>query len=309
MKKYLFYTILFAFTLTTSIAVVADSATPRDLLSNDGARQYLFMDCEEDDEEFLCDEGADTGETLVTYQVRGNQIANPRFEPLNDPARIVWQKDAAKHRQIWTHFANLIPAERRAMVSQFVIFSDGRAGTLAAVEPDENDPTKWILAIDIADADDKTELTHTLIHEYGHLLTLNASQVPPNVAVIYSDNPREFNKAKRACKQYFTGEGCSLPNSYINAFYSRFWRDLEREWERMTRGGEDEEGLERFYAKYRDRFVSDYAVTAPEEDLAEAWTHFVLQPKPRGKTIAEQKVLFFYAYPELTQLRAHIRAQ
>ncbi|MBI3151573.1 MAG: hypothetical protein HYZ21_05540, partial [Chloroflexi bacterium] len=58
--------------------------------------------------------------------------------------------------------------------------------------------------------------------------------------------------------------------------------------------------------KYEDRFVTSYAATNPEEDIAEAFTFFVFGPTPAGDTIAEKKVLFFYQYPELIELRVNI---
>ncbi len=45
------------------------------------------------------------------------------------------------------------------------------------------------------------------------------------------------------------------------------------------------------------------------EDIAESWTHFVLQPKPAGDTVSEKKVLFFYDFPELVELREEIVAR
>ncbi len=47
----------------------------------------------------------------------------------------------------------------------------------------------------------------------------------------------------------------------------------------------------------------------PGEDITESWTHFVLKRKPTGQAIADQKALFFCAYPELVELRAEILAQ
>jgi hypothetical protein len=44
----------------------------------------------------------------------------------------------------------------------------------------------------------------------------------------------------------------------------------------------------------------------PPEDIAESWTEFVLRPKPVGASIAEQKALFFYEFPELVQTRREI---
>ena len=53
-------------------------------------------------------------------------------------------------------------------------------------------------------------------------------------------------------------------------------------------------------------FVTDYAPTSPAEDIAESWSFFVLKKKPASKTIANEKVLFFYEFPELVNLRSQI---
>ena len=50
-------------------------------------------------------------------------------------------------------------------------------------------------------------------------------------------------------------------------------------------------------------------MTAPKEDVAETWTYFVMTPQPGGDTLADQKIRFFYNYPELVDLRAQIRSQ
>ncbi len=61
-----------------------------------------------------------------------------------------------------------------------------------------------------------------------------------------------------------------------------------------------------FYQKYSDQFVDDYATTDPSEDMAETFAYFVYSPKPAGDTIRDQKILFFYDYPELIQARDQI---
>ena len=67
--------------------------------------------------------------------------------------------------------------------------------------------------------------------------------------------------------------------------------------------------LEDFYNTYQDQFLTDYAPTSPAEDIAESWAFFVLSPKPEMNSIANEKILFFYEYPELVQLRAQILNQ
>jgi hypothetical protein len=112
-----------------------------------------------------------------------------------------------------------------------------------------------------------------------------------------------------ACPQYFTGEGCSKPDSYINMFFERFWTDLYNEWLEIDEEENErtrENKLNRFYETYQDQFLTDYAPTSPAEDIAEAFTFFILSPKPSLTSIASEKMLFFYEYPELVELRMQI---
>jgi hypothetical protein len=64
--------------------------------------------------------------------------------------------------------------------------------------------------------------------------------------------------------------------------------------------------IDELYTKYSDQFVTDYAATNPHEDIAESWTEFIMRPRPTGTSIADDKVQFFYEFPELVQLRSEI---
>lgn len=267
-------------------------------------------------------------DNLVTYLVMGDEIEVFIYHELDDLYALevmsldeleALQADEALHRSIWDLFARMIPAEQRTFVSRFVIFTDGPEGTYGAVAQDPDDPQRWMLSMDPADAGQVTELTYTLIHEFGHLLTLNAAQVPPNLELFAAEFDTEdldrydqlYEEAEAACPTYFPGEGCSLADSYINRFFDRFWADIYWEWEELLWMEDDEEyydALDALYETYADRFVTDYAATNPAEDIAESWTAFVLSPRPEGETIADQKVLFFYEFPELVRLRTQILA-
>ena len=251
-------------------------------------------------------------QTLVTYQVSGDQISNPSFEKVSKKF-LNLQKDNASQRAAWNLFADLIPRQDRTMVSQFMVFTDGPSNILAAVEQTQDDPSKWIVEVDEADLQDKNALVFTLVHEYAHLLTLNADQVPPDLDVFNNpDNIKLYNKKAAACPTYFPGEGCSYQASYINVFYNRFWKSIDKEWQKIDNLSDAQDQnpyydkLYAFYQKYQDQFVDDYAVTNPSEDMAETFAYFVLAPKPNGQSIRDQKILFFYEYPELVQLRSQI---
>ncbi len=247
--------------------------------------------------------------TLVTYRVDGNQILEPELAAVTDDL-LDFQADTEAHQKIWVYFARLVPPEQRPYLTKYVVFTDGPDEVLAFVTPDTDDPTKWLLGVDITDTSNPEELTFTLIHEFAHLMTLNSGQVSVNeYLALEPDNEELYEEAAAACSVYFPGEGCSEPTSYINAFYERFWADIYEEWSEISWMEDEDEyaaAAEEFYLSREDDFVSDYAATSPEEDIAESFATFVLKPKPTGDTLADQKVAFFYDYPELVKLRAEM---
>jgi len=255
------------------------------------------------------DAEAQDDQYLVTYTVNGNQINNPQYETVPNDLQDK-QKDNASHKFVWNYFASIIPMDERNFVTEYSITTDGVDNTLAAVTQTTSDPSHWALEVDILDINDTYNLTYTLIHEFGHLLTLNSEQVPANKRVFFNPDDYDiYDQAVAECPQYFTGEGCSTPDSYINEFFHRFWVDFYDEWKDID-GIEDEdvyyEKLDDFYNTYQDQFLTDYAPTNPGEDIAESWAFFILSPKPQPNSIANEKILFFYEYPELVQLREDI---
>lgn len=246
---------------------------------------------------------------LVVYDVRDGELG-PREDlilPASPDQRI---ESRAAHEYIWSYFKAIIPARDRSFVSEFSILSDGRDNILAGVSPTYRDPGKWTLKVDSADAGDPYSLTYSLLHEYGHLLTLNASQVPPDQRVFFHPGNRAIHdQAVASCPRYFTGEGCSNAGSYMNGFFDRFWSSVHAEWQRVqnTEGPEArQDRLNAFHHAHEDQFLTRYAATGPEEDIAESWAYFILSPKPEPASVADQKILFFYDYPELISLRQEI---
>jgi len=249
---------------------------------------------------------------LVAYSVTGDQIKEPVLESVPGNLKDE-QKDVALQTEAWDVFTTIIPAQDRQMVVQYNVFTDGISNTLAAVDQRHDDPSKWILEIDVADLNDKNALLFTLVHEYAHLLTLDASQVIPDQQIV--DDPLNLalqEEKDAACSTFFTGTGCSYQDSYINAFYNRFWVDINDEWKKIDalQYGDDDtlyfDGLYTFYKTHQDQFVDDYSTTHPDEDIAESFAYFVFSPRPTGDSIKEQKIAFFYEYPELVQLRENI---
>jgi hypothetical protein len=250
------------------------------------------------------------GRMLVSYLIDGDQIKDPVDQRGVSSNLKDFQKDRKGQERIWNYFAAIIPLEQRKFLSDYVIFTDGKENLLASVQQSSKSPNKWKLSVDIMDAANPKDLTFTLIHEFGHLLTLNPSQVVPSQAIFdHPNNDNIYEDEAKACKTYFSGEGCSNSDSYINKFFDQFWPDIYDEWLKVDQIDNENSyygALDKFYKKHKNQFVTDYAPTNPAEDIAETFSFFILKSKPTGNSIANQKVLFFYHYPELVQLRSQI---
>lgn len=229
--------------------------------------------------------------SLTLYKVTGDDIS--KIKDFDVPESLKpFQQDYAKHIQMWEFTARLIPIEYRDKIAEFEVFHGG-GQLLGYVAPvDENDLSKWKFALGIDSAEEletidfKDMFTYTTLHEYGHVLTLNDEQVE----VMNESN----------CGTYFTGEGCSKANSYINRLVELGWADILDE----AKGADPYE----IYEKYQDRFLTDYAATNPGEDIAEVFTWFItLEDKPAATTMANKKVRLLYEFPELVEMRSRIR--
>lgn len=237
---------------------------------------------------------------LVVYQVSGDQISNPNLLPAPDNLK-PFQADLPTQQRIWDYFVRIIPPENRSEITQYKIISDGTGNFNAQVyieaKWDQNSTTeKWTLLVDQADFVNERQYTTTLLHEFGHMLTLNINQM-------------DYSLTAENCPRYFKDPGCSKPNTYLQLFYDRFWAGIYDEWRAVSSSVDPTQvkiDLKTFYDAHPKDFVSEYATTAAHEDIAESWMKFVLAPKSAGETLAEKKVAFFYEFPELVQIRSEV---
>lgn len=211
----------------------------------------------------------------------------------------------------WDEFNRIFPEElTKKYIKRIVLMTDGldeKTGALVALSS-KND--KWQLEIDIKDvnfnSEDKKRLhesVYTIVHEFGHLLTLNRTQIRPT---------DKFEQGEG--ELYLTQEGEAYKNSYINKFVNLFWKgSLLNSWDVIQRKycyteANCVEKLYDLYLNNKTEFLTDYAAESPEEDIVESWTAFVLRPKIRKpRTIAHKKINFFYEFPELVEYRKMIR--
>ncbi|TYP98783.1 hypothetical protein C7447_10298 [Tenacibaculum adriaticum] len=212
----------------------------------------------------------------------------------------------------WNIFYSIFPKRlTQKYIKRLVLISDGvdeKTGALGALNKTN---TEWQLVLDPADVDftsKNRERVHqsiyTLVHEFGHLLTLNNTQIIPTTKKEVDMN-----------EPYLTIEGQALKDSYINMFVIRFWNgSLLKEWDHIQKKycfTEQKSCIEKLYGLYQENytdFLTDYAAESPEEDIVESWTAFVFRDKVDDpQTVAEQKMNFFYQFPELVNYRKIIR--
>lgn len=235
--------------------------------------------------------GADSSVTLVSYTVDGNKISSPEYGTKVPSEYKKYVKDTELHNRLWKTVTDIIPQEQRKDIDTFTLFTDGQDETTGSVGAGATDNT-WSIELDVLDSENIATLSTTLVHEFGHLITLGASQIK-----YYADT----------CNFYMASDGCSNEDSYVNKFYSQFWWNRADEWEKLAKPDEDgvvdEDGAYSFYENHPDEFVSDYAATHPEEDIAESWTYFIYSDVPKGDTVMDQKIRFFYMFPDLVEMR------
>ena len=250
--------------------------------------------------------GKEANMNLVLYKVENGKLGEPtllfvpqEFKP--------FQQELDAQTLVWNYVSALLPPEQLKWISEYDIFTDGPDNTLAWVNTrDIFDRSHWQLGVDIVDAEDPVYLTYTLIHEFGHLITLNTDQLPQTESYsTWSQNPA-------TCAQFNIPEGCTNPDSYMYLFYQAFWAGIFEDWyktvEQVTVHSDDEfrNLVEGFYNIYEDQFVREYAATNIREDMAESFMYFVIEPKPIHDSVTEQKIRFFYDFPELVFLRKQI---
>jgi len=228
-----------------------------------------------------CNDSADGPRILAAYTVKGSQLTHRKGT------------DCLAARRIWQRFAQLIPEARRPMVTRFELLAQRERG--AEVFQNRN-LMSWTLGVSLGLQPD---LDYILIHEFAHLLTLRAEQVPPVT-------PRNYFTVERSCPTYFTGEGCSRGGSLINRFVQRYWPEQHQ---RISTRDSLSGRFPTLYSRFPGRFVNSYAATNPGEDIAEAFATFVTRERPAPNNVGQRKVNFFWNRPAMVQIRREIRAR
>jgi hypothetical protein len=192
--------------------------------------------------------------------------------------------------EVWELFQQIATPDFAAEVlTQYRVGDAPDSDTLAYVYQDD-DPDYWVLAANLATAEDHDLIVATLIHEYAHILTLSTD---------------EFDAAGTCASGVEWSVGCPSPTSAIADFRDRFWAGYD---DAPAVDNDDEDVAYDFYLAHEDDFVSDYAATNLVEDMAESFMTYVLEASSDGDSVVAQKLRFFDEYPEFATIRERIRA-
>lgn len=240
------------------------------MAENPSLRQYIIT--EEDGAqmiEVLSYMHLNTGEDIMVY-------------PLQDADESM-EGDAAD-QAVLAAVRKVIP-EQDPYVKQVISWTDGYSYVLGSCTADDlTKSDSFSIRIDKNDFfnHDGTMISEskflaTAVHEYGHALTLNESQM--NVLLL--TETANYNDIT-----------LYQENSYMKAFYDKFYAD----------------GKQRDFYEYPEDFVNEYAGTSGIfEDIAESFMQFVFSEKQEDDSLAAQKINFFYDYSELVTARDYIR--
>ena len=272
--------------------------------------------------------GIDELTFISGYYVFDGCIGCDWLNDYHDPvgAKLEKFQDEDLHKQLFDMYVSITPKQVLDEVVYFEIATDNYGGKeSAAVGRSGGDfSMKFWLSVDPLDmvpsavSIDKKFHKVTMIHENAHILSLGSSQSDNDAipADLYEEPYTElrelFQEKTSACANYYSDvPGCMNSNSYMNKFFQEFWADIYPSFKWYFEFDdydkfEDHNAL--FYKKYKTQFVTDYAATNPDEDFADSFMLFVLKEKPTKSTIADQKILFFYDFPELVEMRDFIRS-
>ncbi|MCR8744546.1 hypothetical protein [Romboutsia lituseburensis] len=238
---------------------------------------------------------------LVSYLTEGSNLELEAVFKINKNLELKYENienitpdelsnsNLAEYKNIWKNIKHILPHYGLENFDEIYFSTDGKDNELASVAPNNEDGSRWIINIDPKDVfneENNNYFYETIFHEYFHYMSLNSHQV----VYTYDYDTENY------CEEGIS----SKKNSYINEFYKSFWTDI------IDDRNSNNDNLY-FYERHKNSFVDEYASTDPSEDIAETFSYFVLEDKPTGKSVKDEKIKFFYKYKELVKLRDDLR--
>jgi len=217
--------------------------------------------------------------------VSANAVAAGELGGSNEPGKApTVARRSACVDQLWTVVHRVFPQDAVDMIDEFVVFvptvdRTARGEVVGFVVPSSG-LTTWSLAL-APNPLSNDELAHTMIHELGHLLTLNLSQ--------WNDTD-----TRDSCDWLPPPDGCLLGDAILSDYVKKAWNAKTYQSYLALWGGAKPPSTaaqDSWYRKHRKEFYGSYAASSLAEDFAESFAAWCLN-EPVSSSL-KPKISFF----------------
>lgn len=236
---------------------------------------------------------ADNG-TVARFTINTSNMSLTYKDPTGTGIKKISNKEIIQYKNAWKELRKIVPDALLKDFKEFDISTDGEYGVLAFVQNIDGTGKTWKISIDPADMGDKIQFANTVIHEYGHYLSLNQKQVTYVNEKTDESILEDFDLYK---EPYMV----SKKDSYINKFYNEFWKDFAIDRDINTSN-------QLFYFRHSNEFINTYASTSCAEDFAECFSAYVLPANIGLFKQQQDKIDFFDQFKEIKTIKNQILA-
>ncbi len=207
------------------------------------------------------------GEYVALYETNGTELL-----PIGDT------RERFMDTELWNRYVRLLGQERaKSRIQEFRLYRATDANYDAFTDRDTR-TGKWVIGlntygIDLEKGSDRIELDILLLHESGHVILEDIEGMVDNFRTTFWDTD-DIAHAERVAL--------------------------------MSPGAHQRDIIADYYARNRDRFVSEYAAMSPLEDLVESYVEYLRNDAPTGSTERDEKVRYFDRFAELAEERERI---
>lgn len=217
----------------------------------------------------------------IVYSVNNDGSTTPELHPAD--------------AQLLDIVKSLAPSETVfKSIKNFEVYFSEEDGVLASVASEDDTNSEWTYSINYTAVTEFSELIPTIVHEFAHILALQDSQTTTEF---------EIEDARTSCENFLVAEGCLNEDSYLQAFYKKFWKDTMAA---EADGDRSEQQAAEFFEEHSSEFVSEYATTNAVEDFAESFMTYVTSDYSDESGVKKQKVDFFADFESLKKYRAEV---
>lgn len=236
-----------------------------------------------------------TSETATGFSGSVDVVGEYNISSVSDVSLIANRS----HRNYFERVFELLPSKYDNQIKKVLVFDGKKTEFDAFVETIPPKHESWLYAVNeeiIADEDSDSN-TQLIVHELAHIVS-------------YQEIIGIPKSATAKCEAYFKLRGCPADNSYLRQFVNKFWSDSDlNKAQKFAESNNSSSDVSTHYKQNKDKFVTSYAATAPEEDFAESFMFYVTGKKSGVNSEALSKINFFLEYQNLIEARAYIQSK